>query len=143
MNGPRLNILLDVGSFFTPGGVCSPTTLARQAGHWGVISRPLCLNASPLRPPVGHQPLRRPLLQPVGEPPAFTPLSDAERLDWNHRRKRFPEGGLHPMTLLRGALNDLGYTPLARVKAGRVVTASLIVSRQRPPRRAATLPPCS
>ncbi|PNY81248.1 DNA polymerase III subunit alpha [Deinococcus koreensis] len=192
-------------------GMWPAATLAQEAGRWGVRLRPLCINASHLRPraedarhvrvalggvtglsedearrivlarhldgpyrdladlharvelprgaldalaqagafdtlharreaiyragvlanalPAGQ----RPLLQPVGEPPTFPPLSDTERLEWDHRRKGYSEGGLHPMTLLRGALNDLGCTPLARVRAGRTLTAGLIISRQRPP----------
>ncbi|THF85332.1 DNA polymerase III subunit alpha [Deinococcus sp. KSM4-11] len=75
-----------------------------------------------------------PLLPPVSEPPPLPPLTDAERLDWDLRRKGLSEDGLHPMTLLRGTLNDLGVTPLGRVRSGgRALTAGLIVSRQKPP----------
>ncbi|WP_309571582.1 DNA polymerase III subunit alpha [Deinococcus sp.] len=75
-----------------------------------------------------------PLLQPVSEPPPLPALTDAERLDWNLRRKGLSEDGLHPMTLLRGALNDLGCVPLGRVRSGApALTAGLIVSRQKPP----------
>lgn len=75
-----------------------------------------------------------PLLSPVPHPPPLPPLTDAERLAWDHGTKRLSEGGLHPIGLLRGALNDLGCVPLSRVgHRVQVRTAGLIVARQRPP----------
>ncbi|GHF59729.1 error-prone DNA polymerase [Deinococcus metalli] len=75
-----------------------------------------------------------PLLLPVSDPPPLPELTDAERLDWNLRRKGLSEDGLHPMTLLRAALIDAGAEPLGRVRSGAAtVTAGVIVSRQKPP----------
>jgi error-prone DNA polymerase len=59
-------------------------------------------------------------------------LEEAERTVWDYRLKGFSEAGVHPLDLMRGALRDLGVTPLAAAREGEVRTGGWIVARQRP-----------
>ena len=60
-------------------------------------------------------------------------LSEPELLNFDFGTKRLSESGKHPMDPWRGELRSQGVTSLGTVRPGQqVVTAGLIVARQRP-----------
>ncbi|MDQ3398671.1 MAG: DNA polymerase III subunit alpha, partial [Deinococcota bacterium] len=76
-----------------------------------------------------------PLFQAVPKAPPLRRLGLAERYAWDLRFKGFSELGVHPLDLVRSQLTELGVTPLSQVakRRGAVMTAGLIVARQKPP----------
>lgn len=52
---------------------------------------------------------------------------------WDYQLKGLTEHLVHPIDLIRRELLDLGATPMARLKGGYVITAGLVVARQKPP----------
>ncbi len=68
------------------------------------------------------------------EPPPFPALSVPERVAWDYATKGLSEGLVHPIDLMRRQLLDLRATPMVRLpKYGFVITAGLVVARQKPP----------
>lgn len=73
------------------------------------------------------------LFTPTRNAPEFPPLNLSEQLAWDFETKGLSEGGLHPLDPHRAELRDLGCVPLPNVREGSVLTAGLIIARQKPP----------
>ena len=75
-----------------------------------------------------------PLLSPIQDVPTLGALSESELLAFDFETKALNESGKHPMDLWRSELRTQGVVPLSVIRTGqRVVTAGLVVARQRPP----------
>jgi error-prone DNA polymerase len=77
----------------------------------------------------------RPLLTAVPGPPRLEPLTVAEIFAWDHALKGFSEQELHVMDFLRPRLREINAVPLIQLRRmkGIVLTAGLVVARQKPP----------
>ncbi|GAA6751821.1 error-prone DNA polymerase [Thermus antranikianii] len=75
----------------------------------------------------------RPLLAEELPPPPLPPLAPGERLLLDLEAKGFSELPLHPLDLVRGRMREVGATPLSALRPGPVLTAGLVVAKQKPP----------
>ena len=74
-----------------------------------------------------------PLLAEELPPPPLPPLAPGERLLLDLEAKGFSELPLHPLDLVRGRMREVGATPLSALRPGPVLTAGLVVAKQKPP----------
>ncbi|RTH01677.1 hypothetical protein CSW45_09510, partial [Thermus scotoductus] len=66
-------------------------------------------------------------------PPPLPPLGPGEWLLLDLEAKGFSELPLHPLDLVRGRMREVGATPLSALRPGPVLTAGLVVAKQKPP----------
>lgn len=77
---------------------------------------------------------KKPLLTALPQTPPLPELPVREQIAWDYLTRGLNEWGVHPVDLLRQQLRSLGAVPMARLPHhGYVVTAGLVVARQKPP----------